>query len=84
MIGRRIHFPNSRFLDVLIVISLGLSACHKSVPQDARPRSKSEVFINLLPLGIEHGEVFHKVRVNGLPRAVIRQMEGVADAGATI
>jgi len=50
-------------------------------PTDLHQARKTEVTINLLPFGINRSERFKDVRANSLPKAVLDQMDGVADAG---
>src|SRR5580765_596324 len=70
-----------RFAATLILLSLSLSACKRAVPADLHQARKTEVTINLRPLGINRSEKFKEVRANALPKAVLDQMDGVADAG---
>src|SRR5215475_2385049 len=77
MFGTRLDSRILRFAATLILISLGLSACNRDVPQVR----KAEVSINLRALGINRSETFRDVRANALPRAVLEQMGRVADAG---
>jgi hypothetical protein len=70
-----------RFAATLVLVALGLSACERGVATDLHQARKTEVNINLLPLGINRSERFKEVRANSLPKAVLDQMGGVADAG---
>ena len=70
-----------RFAATLVLVALGLSAWKRGVPTDLHQARKTEVTINLLPLGINRSERFKEVRANSLPKAVLDQMDGVADAG---
>jgi len=68
-----------RFSATLVLILIGLSACKSDVPADLHKARKTEVSINLRPLGINRSERFKEVRANALPKAVLDQMGGVAD-----
>jgi len=84
MIGMTLRPQILRFAPTLILISLGLLACNRDVPTDKDQARKTEVTISLRPLGINRSETFKEVRANALPKAVLDQMEGVADAGQPI
>jgi len=72
---------NRRLTATLILLPLGLSTCKQGSPTYLHQARKTEVTINLRPLGINRSEKFRQVRANALPKAVLDQMEGVADAG---
>jgi hypothetical protein len=76
-----VAFPEFAMRLSLILISLGLSACNRGGPPDPHHARKTEVTINLRPLGINGSETFEEVRAKALPQAVLDQMEGIADAG---
>ena len=57
-----------RFAATLVLVALGLSACKRGVPTDLHQARKTEVTINLLPVGINRSERFKEVRANSLPK----------------
>jgi hypothetical protein len=81
MIGTRLDSRILGFAATLVVVSLGLSACNMDAPTEIHRVRKTEVTINLRPLGINRSEKFKEVRANALPETVLAEMEGVADAG---